>query len=109
MRRTKSGLFLPVSGMSRSVQFGEWTIFGEDGMVSWNNESTGKFFQVEPKRSIAIANTLYRDLLGKGVEGSIAHNRQQFEDWQQALQKVHEIAREQLEKFQDSVNKILNS
>ena len=109
MRRTKSGLFLPVSGMSRSVQFGEWTIFGEDGLVSWNNESTGKFFQVEPRRAMAIAKKLYEDFLGKGVEGSIAHNRQQFEEWQLSLQRVQEIAQEQLEKFQDSVAKILKN
>lgn len=101
--RNNGLLWLPNTGASRVVKFGPWKIFGEEGTVAWINEETGQYFQVEPMRAIGIAKDLAKNVLTKTIENGIAKDRQQYVEWETALQRIEEIAKEQLEKFGDSV------
>lgn len=88
-------LFLPTTGMNKSVVFHGWEYSGRDGMVILTCQSTGEVREISPAKALYIANEMHRGFLGPKETRNIAVDSRDRSQWDNALRQIYAIAKEQ--------------
>lgn len=90
----RSKLWLPTTGESKRVHFGNFEFWPENGLIHWVNRDTGQYASMIPAKAIHLTKQIAKDILGKDVDSGIARNREQYIEMQSALQQIVDMAKD---------------
>lgn len=95
--RAKGSLFLPTTGMSKTVVLHGYEYYGEDGMVMLRNLATGKVREISPWQALYVASELHKGFVAqkKRTQLLVAIDSQDQDAWDNALRQIYELAKEQ--------------
>lgn len=99
--KATSRLFLPSGTVSKRFKMGDFEFFAEDGQICWIHLTTGKFMAKTPSEALKIVRDIAENCLGTGVESSICKDAEDRKEMQEFLQRVEELAKEELQREPD--------